>query len=30
MKRLLATLLGYSAMTALWLLFLYCLASPQP
>ena len=30
MKRLLASLFGYSAMTCVWLLFIYCLASPQP
>lgn len=30
MKRHLANLFGYSAMTCFFLLFLYCLAQPQP
>lgn len=30
MKRLLASLFGYSAMTCFFLLFLYCLSQPQP
>lgn len=30
MKRLAANVAGYTCVTGFWLLFLYCLASPQP